>query len=150
MRGLPGSGKSFLAKEICDRVKAEGVIKISTDDIWETPPNNEYLWIGELIGAAHRISQAKAREACKREIPHVIIDNTNTIFKEIEPYIRIAEENGYEVEFVQSKTSWAFDIDQCTKRNSHSVPREVIEKMANRFESHESVLEKYKNYSIEM
>lgn len=149
MRGLPGSGKSFLAKEICNSFRGVGTIVLSTDDIWTAAPNNEYLWVGEFIGAAHKITQAKVREACRRGIPRIIVDNTNTTFREMEPYVRIAEENGYAVNVVEPATSWAFDVEECARRNTHKVPREVVQKMADRFESSSDILEKIKNYSIE-
>jgi predicted kinase len=142
MRGVPGSGKSYLAQQTANMFDPSHVVVLSTDSIWETQPARHYLWIAEFIGAAHRITQAKARESCAREIPYVIIDNTNTTLKEMQPYIDIAKDFEYDVVFLEPQTEWAKNADECFRRNQHSVPREVIQKMLDRFESTESVKER--------
>lgn len=136
MRGLPGSGKSYRANQIASLGDA---VILSTDSIWEVGANNKYYWVAEFVGAAHRINQAKTKLACIEGIERVIVDNTNTTFREMEPYLEIAKENGYEVVVAESHTSWAFNVKECARRNSHSVPEEVIQKMADRFEPTEQI-----------
>lgn len=144
MRGLPGSGKSYRANQLIQGIE-EGSVICSTDYIWETKPFG-YFWIPEFVGVAHKINQAKAREACKKGFGAVIIDNTNTTFKEIEPYLEIAKENGYVVGIVEPETEWAFDVEECEIRNSHGVPLEVIKKMKDRFEPTDAVFSKIEGY----
>lgn len=143
MRGVPGSGKSYLAEQTAKMYDEKHVVVLSTDSIWETSPARYYLWVAELIGAAHKITQAKARECCAREVPYVIVDNTNTTLKEMQPYLDIAKDFEYEVVFLEPNNKWSKDVDECFKRNQHSVPKEVIQKMLDRFESTESVKERY-------
>lgn len=143
MRGLPGSGKSTLARSIMSLKKQENVVYLSTDHIWEHGPH--YLWVPEFLGAAHKMTQAKFELACKREIPNIIIDNTNTCWKEIEPYAVIANKYDYHVSFMEPDTDWRFNVQELYKKNSHNVPLEVIEKMLARWESEDSVAQKLQN-----
>lgn len=131
MVGLPGSGKSTLAKKL-----AADVI-ISTDSIFESSGGSSggskgdrplYLFVGELIGQAHKINQAKVRVAMSMGLD-IIVDNTNLAEWERQPYLDLAKEFGYEVEIAQPSTEWANDPEECFKRNSHGVPLEVIKNM---------------------
>jgi predicted kinase len=135
LRGLPGSGKSFITKFL-------NCVILSTDDIFMDRLNTEYLWTHTVLSSAHKINQEKARLACFRGCPQIVIDNTNTTTKEVKPYYNIAMEYGYEVELLIPTTKWAFDVDECFERNTHGVPREVIQNMKNRFQSNEDVLKR--------
>lgn len=133
MRGLPGSGKSTLAKQIQNSFSnhVNSSIILSTDDIWTT--DNHYLWNPKALFQSHIVNQAKAEMACYRGINLIIIDNTNITEREYEPYVNLAKENGYDIEFAIPETDWAFDVQECFKRNTHGVRLEVIEKMKERF-----------------
>jgi len=64
----------------------------------------------------------------------VIIDNTNTMEKEMAPYKKMAKRNGYRV--VQH-TVGSFDEESLrlyAERNVHGVPLEAIKRMAGRFQ----------------
>jgi predicted kinase len=73
----------------------------------------------------------------------MIIDNTNTTWKEFKKYVVSALAYEYEVEFVIPETEWAFRLDELVSRNSHGVPREAIQRMLDRFESQDSVIDKF-------
>lgn len=130
MVGLPGSGKSTMAKGIADTLqKTYGdVCILSTDNIWEDDTKNHYFFDMEFLGAAHKINIAKCKLACQKELC-VIIDNTNLSNKERKPYIDIAKENNYSVFIVESSTLWRDDASECYKRNKHGVPFDVIVRM---------------------
>lgn len=139
LRGLPGSGKSTIAL----RHLTVGTVILSTDDIISA--NGNYLWSGEIMASAHKTNQLKALNAAKKGIPHIIIDNTNTTYKECEPYIKIAQENGYTIEILEPTTEWAKNPEECAKRNTHNVPLDSIKKMLARWESTTSILDKILN-----
>ncbi|XP_076831895.1 uncharacterized protein n4bp2l2 isoform X2 [Brachyhypopomus gauderio] len=130
MRGLPGSGKSTLAKEIVSTVST-GLI-LSTDDYFFQ--ENGYFFDPSVLGDAHEWNQQRAREAMLAGRSPVVIDNTNIHAWEMKPYVTMALEIGYRVEFVEPDTSWKCDSAQLEKRNKHGVPRETIAKMLDRFE----------------
>lgn len=138
IRGLPGSGKSTLTRKLIKKMGGE-VAHCSTDDV--VTAGGVYLWSPDYIGLSHKINQMKVREACKRGIP-VIVDNTNTTWKEIEPYWNTAQEFGYKFIVEEPDTEWKFDVDKCAEYNSHGVPKETIQRMLDRWESTASILEK--------
>ena len=62
-----------------------------------------------------------------------IIDNTNTQHWEYEKYIQSAENNGVMVQIIS--IGWdAKDIPLYAERNTHGVPEEAIQRMADRWE----------------
>jgi len=125
MRGVPGSGKSYKAAQL-------GGLVLSTDDYFMK--DGEYCFDGLEIVKAHIWNQARAAEALASSCPHVIIDNTNTQAWEAKPYVKLAMNLGYSIEFVESDTSWAKDAEECFRRNSHGVPLATIQWMLARFE----------------
>jgi predicted kinase len=128
MRGLPGSGKSTLA-----RFLAQGSPVLSADDFFVTKFEG-YRFIPSLIGDAHAACQSRCENLLKAGAPLVLIDNTNTQLWEFAPYLRLAEQYGYTVIFVEPETVWAKSPEECFKRGTHGVPLETIRKMAARWE----------------
>jgi tRNA uridine 5-carbamoylmethylation protein Kti12 len=149
MRGLPGSGKSTWARtaaRLCLEDKAtNGVVICSTDDQFLND-KGEYVFEPHKLGWAHAENQRKVYAFLKAGVSLIIVDNTNTTRKEMEPYQAMAQAHGYEVEQVLigkdqlfpgmdgSQYSLADYIDLCARRNTHKVPRESIERMARRFQ----------------
>ena len=132
MRGLPGSGKSFLAKKL---VGKQGQI-FSTDDYWYLENPEIYNFKIEKLSLAHEWNRRRVLKAIESLIPVVIIDNTNVTLVDMQYYVRhilLAQKNGYKVEIREPDSSWAFDIDELLVKNQHNVPRGVIEKMLRKY-----------------
>jgi predicted kinase len=148
MRGLPGSGKSTEARKLAaDYVYRKGgsAAICSTDDFHME--NGKYVFKRDLLGEFHARNQTRVYDLMKMGIELVVVDNTNIKRRDMQPYIDSAGRLGYEVEELivgKDQLCPAFDeacqykladyIDECTKRNTHGVPRDAIEKMARRFE----------------
>lgn len=126
MRGLPGSGKSTLAHSLC------GVI-FSTDDYWYRP-DNIYDFNPKLIQKAHSWNFNRFNSGILLNYAKIILDNTNIKKIDYKNYVELAERNGYVVEEVIPTNPWSWDVDECAKRNTHNVSREVIQKMFDRWE----------------
>lgn len=136
---MPGSGKTYLSNGLYG-------MYLSTDIIVSAPgpmfPNMIYLWHPDMIRESHHVNQIKCKRGMELGIEDIIVDNTNTTWKEILPYVKLAKEHGYTVEIMEPDTDWKFDVSECFKRNTHKVPLESIQKMFDRWETTESIKEK--------
>jgi predicted kinase len=74
----------------------------------------------------------------EKGISPIVVDNTNISYDEIKPCLKLANEFNYEVSYAEPDTAWKFDVDELTKRNSHGVPREVIQRMVDRWQPTET------------
>ncbi|XP_043547992.1 NEDD4-binding protein 2-like 1 [Chiloscyllium plagiosum] len=131
LRGLPGSGKTTLARNLKHQFR--GAVILSTDDYF-IREDGSYLFQKYLLDEAHEWNHERAKSAMRQGRSPIIIDNTNTEAWEMKPYVNMARENGYEVKFREPDTPWKFDIRKLTRINSHGVPRETIERMKERYE----------------
>ena len=148
MRGCPGSGKSTIAKKLYENYAKEGYEScfwLSTDSFWMTdddPP--QYKFDVSKLSQAHTNTFAAfcvvAGEAFGAKGPRLIVlDNTNTQWKEFSHYVAVAKKLKFSVEQLMPDTEWAFDAEELFKRNLHSVPLDTIKAMIGRFESYESI-----------
>uniref|UniRef100_A0A8C0I8S0 NEDD4 binding protein 2 like 2 n=1 Tax=Bubo bubo TaxID=30461 RepID=A0A8C0I8S0_BUBBB len=130
LRGLPGSGKSTLSRILLGQSR-DGIV-FSTDDYFRQ--QDGYTYNATQLGDAHDWNQKRAKQAMEQGKSPVIIDNTNTQAWEMKPYVEVALEKGYRVEFHEPDTWWKFDPEELEKRNKHGVTREKIAQMLERYE----------------
>ena len=133
IKGLPGTGKSMLAKNLRDSHTRARVF--STDSFFMV--DGEYQFDPSKLGEYHALNLAKATRYMESFGPNsdalCIIDNTNTQSWEYEKYEEVAKENGFMVQVIT--VEWNInDIPLYAKRNSHGVPEEAIYRMADRWE----------------
>ncbi|XP_063285505.1 NEDD4-binding protein 2-like 1 isoform X1 [Pelobates fuscus] len=126
LRGLPGSGKTSLARKL--KREFPSALVFSTDDFF-IMDDGTYLYDHDLLPEAHRWNQKRARKAMNKGKTPIIIDNTNVQAWEMKPYAVMALEHEYQVLFREPETSWKFNVRELTRRNSHGVPREKIQRM---------------------
>ncbi|KAM4794813.1 NEDD4-binding protein 2-like 1 [Rhinophrynus dorsalis] len=131
LRGLPGSGKSSLARKL--KRDFPSAIVFSTDDYF-IMEDGTYLFNHDLLPEAHKWNQKRARKAMNRGKTPIIIDNTNIQAWEMKPYAVMALENEYQVIFREPDTSWKFNVRELARRNSHGVPRDKIQRMKDVYE----------------
>uniref|UniRef100_A0A8C6JMH6 Uncharacterized protein n=1 Tax=Melopsittacus undulatus TaxID=13146 RepID=A0A8C6JMH6_MELUD len=135
LRGLPGSGKTTLSHVLLGQ-SCNGIV-FSTDDYFRQ--QDGYTYNAAQLGDAHNWNQMRAKQAMEQGKSPVIIDNTNTQAWEMKPYVEVALEKGYRVEFHEPDTWWKFDPEELEKRNKHGVTREKIAQMLERYENQISV-----------
>lgn len=123
MRGVPGSGKSYLAHQL----KGNGVA-LSADDYFINY-QGQYVFDRNLLGVAHEWNQKRANEELQKGTNPVIIDNTNLEAWEIQPYVMMALRHNYSVELIEPDTPWREDVRVLSQKNIHRVPREKIREM---------------------
>ncbi|NXH59262.1 N42L2 protein, partial [Rhabdornis inornatus] len=109
----------------------DGIV-LSTDDYFHQQYG--YTYNAAQLGDAHEWNRKRAKQAMEQGKSPVIIDNTNTQAWEMKPYVEVALEKGYRVEFHEPNTSWKFDPEELEKRNKHGVTREKIAQMLERYE----------------
>ena len=134
MRGCPGSGKSILATEL----KGRNGRVFSTDDFF-VQSDGEYVFDPKKVAAFHKRNQERAREAISESVSPVVIDNTNTTYWEMRPYVETGLRHGYRIEFVEPTTPWKYDTCELSRRNSHGVNEETIKRMLKRFQKNPTV-----------
>ncbi|KAM4699129.1 NEDD4-binding protein 2-like 1 isoform 1-T1 [Discoglossus pictus] len=84
LRGLPGSGKSSLARKL--KRDFPSALVFSTDNYFILE-DGTYLYDHELLREAHKWNQKQARQAMNRGKTPIIIDNTNIQAWEMKPYV---------------------------------------------------------------
>lgn len=139
LRGLPGSGKSFLAEQINDKLyyaRGRNAVICSADQYF-CLQDGEYRFDATKLPQAHAWCQGRAYTALEMGCD-VIIDNTNTRLWEMHPYLRMAQDEIGHLFILEPDTEWARDVDECARRNSHGVPRESIQRMLDRWEPYQT------------
>ena len=119
VRGIPGSGKSSFSELL-------GTKAICTADDYHVR-NGIYEWKPERIGTAHDWCQRKCRRFMKKQVERIVIANTSTTVRELQPYMDLARQFGYIVYsvIVENRHGGV---------NIHCVPEATLEKMKTRFD----------------
>ena len=117
IRGLPGSGKSTEAKKLFGFKHFEA-------DMYFIDENGEYKYEARKIRDAHNWCRLETYKAVENGL-NVVVSNTFTTNREIEPYFDIADMFGITPVIVECKGKW---------KSVHNVPDEVINRMADRWE----------------
>ncbi len=121
IRGLPGSGKSTFAKMLINA----GVAKYHLEaDMYFIDAAGNYVWSASKIKEAHKWCLENTMNALIFG-DDVVVSNTFTTFKEIEPYISAAKALGARYDIITQTDTF---------QNVHNVPAETLARMAARFE----------------
>ena len=118
-RGIPGSGKSTFSKMLGTKAIC------CADDYFEH--RGEYIWHPDKIGAAHEWCQRKCGRFMQKGIERIVIANTSTTEKEMQPYVDLAKRFGYKIFYIVVENRHG-------GTNEHGVPQAALDKMKNRFE----------------
>ena len=121
VRGLPGSGKSTYAKSYFN-----GHIHLEAD-MYFVQPDGSYDWAAERLGKAHSWCFETTKIMLNNGYD-VVVSNTFTMLKELNPYIELADCNDIQCAVFRMASEY---------NSIHNVPQVVIEKMRSRFEDYE-------------
>ncbi|XP_063096716.1 NEDD4-binding protein 2 isoform X2 [Cavia porcellus] len=135
LRGLPGSGKSFLARTL-QQDNPTGII-LSTDDYFYI--NGQYQFDVKYLEEAHEWNHNRAKEAFEKKISPIIIDNTNLQAWEMKPYVILSQKHKYKVLFREPDTWWKFKPKELARRNIHGISKEKITRMLENYQRFVSV-----------
>ncbi|BFZ14652.1 hypothetical protein BsWGS_17690 [Bradybaena similaris] len=135
LRGLSGSGKSYLARQLIaesQRLGVQGEI-LSTDDFFMGA--GQYSYNRNDLPEAHDWNKKRALQCVKERRSPVIIDNTNTTMWELLPYAVLALEHGYDIQMFEPDTPWRMKVAELARKNVHYVRKENIKRMKERWEN---------------
>lgn len=119
LRGIPGCGKSTLAKSLGGRhIEA---------DMYHINHDGDYDWRPENVKASHKWCQEECEEEMEKGTAKVVVSNTFTQELEMKPYYELSDKYGY--------TVFSLIVEnRHGGKNVHNVPEETLEKMRDRFE----------------
>jgi predicted kinase len=126
IRGIPGSGKTELAKLLQTAYDDRGYYASHYEaDMAFIDESGEYKYDPSLLSQAHSWCQISTA-SCLNKGDNVIVSNTFTRFWEILPYYEIAKDCGVEDVILITVQSDFTSI--------HNVPADAMVQMAKRFE----------------
>lgn len=115
IRGLPGSGKSTIARTLV----SEGFHHFEADMYFEV--NGHYQYDASRIRDAHSWCQQMTRRALAAG-ERVVVSNTFTQLREMAPYLSMTKN----AQVIEATGKW---------QNVHGVPPVMLERMATRWEA---------------
>ncbi len=121
LRGLPGSGKTSLAKIL----SASDIPVYSVDDYFISS-DGSYHFEFDKNHLAYSTCIDNTRNAMIQRVQKIIIDNTFTLEWEMEPYFKLASEFQYFIFVVTVE-------NRNGNSNVHDVSMEQLQKMAEKY-----------------
>lgn len=123
LRGLPGSGKTTLAKLLSEN---NTYPVFSVDDYFTDEITGEYIFNFQDNHLAYKECESLTRDAMTQSIQKIFVHNTFTMDWELETYFILASEFDYAV-FVVTVENYHHS------KNTHDVSDEQIRKMAEKY-----------------
>lgn len=123
LRGLPGSGKTTLAKIISENGKYP---IFSVDDYFTNNQNSEYVFDFSKNHIAYKKCLENCENAMKENKEKIILHNVFSMEWEIKPYLEMANKYNYTVHIASVE-------NYHNSKNTHAISEEQIQKMASKY-----------------
>jgi predicted kinase len=123
IRGLPGAGKSSLAKLLSEDQKYP---VFAIDDYFTNKLTGEYCFDFSKNYLAYQQCENLTEQAMSESTPKVFVDNAFTLNWEMEPYFKLANIYNYKL-FVVTVEKYH------NGSNIHDVTAEQLQKMAEKY-----------------
>jgi hypothetical protein len=123
IRGVPGSGKSWLSEKIAEKWK----MQICTTDDFFICPDGQYRFDLSRLGLNHTANIIRTYILASLG-KSIIVPNTFSEFWEMRMYARIAQHFGMDVVYI----TLPHPNDTHKNANSHGVPQDKVDEMQSR------------------
>ncbi|TAH41109.1 MAG: ATP-binding protein [Bacteroidetes bacterium] len=123
IRGLPGSGKTSLARLLSENAKYP---VFSIDDYFTDVESGSYCFDHKANHLAYAACERNTELSMQEKVEKVLVDNTFTLEWEMSPYFLLAKEYGYRVFVITVENRHGSE-------NIHGISKEQIEKMASKY-----------------
>lgn len=139
IRGPSGSGKSTLARKLLgsEFSSAPELRCFEADQFFYR--NGTYEFDASKLGQAHTDCQSRLRAAMEKGEETLVVSNTSMSKWELNPYLQLAKELGYEVVVYRIPGPW--DTKLFASRNAHGVTEEIVQKQINKYQPLENEIE---------
>jgi NEDD4-binding protein 2 len=133
-RGPSGSGKSTAARQFLrdQNLGHEGTMQHFEADRFFLNQEHEYCFDASKLGSAHKWCQHRVRENMEIGVTPIVVSNTSMTKWEVNPYLQLAKEFGYEVVVFKIKGPWNAKL--FSERNLHGVPLSVVQKQIDKYQ----------------
>lgn len=122
LRGLPGAGKTTLAKALSE----DGKYPVFSIDSYFENEKGEYHFKFDENHKAYKACEQQTEMALQQNIPKVFVDNAFTLDWEIEPYFNLAKKYNYQMHVVTVENHHG-------SQNIHGVNKDQLQKMAEKY-----------------
>jgi len=122
LRGLPGAGKSTLAKLLAENKWPV----FSVDDYFTDKKTGTYQFNFKENHIAYKCCVDNTEAEMKKNTAKIFVDNTFTLEWEIEPYFNLAKTHSYEIHVVTVENRHGGS-------NIHAIDAEKLNKMAEKY-----------------
>ena len=126
LRGLPGSGKTTLAKIILQLRSTDEPEVLSADDFFEDK-EGDYNFDATKLKEAHNYCQFRCSERMRQQKARIVVANTFTQEWEMDEYFKMAERYNYRVHTVIVENRHG-------NENVHGVPEDKLQQMKDGFQ----------------
>lgn len=128
IRGVPGAGKTTLAKKI---LSGTGEESCEADNFFVK--DGKFCYNPKELRNAHQQCRAECLAKMKAGTPLVVVSNTSVRLWEMYYYVLLAEKFEYDVEFIDvvainasGRNLDSLDLEERCRQNGHHVPHQAI------------------------
>jgi len=123
LRGLPGSGKTTLARQLSENGKYS---VCAIDDFFTDALTGKYWFEFEKNHLAYKQCEARVKEQMQLGAEKIFVDNTFTLEWEMKSYFKLAAEFKYRMHVVTVENRHG-------GKNVHGISHAQLEKMAEKY-----------------